>query len=594
MSATIKIPAQFTAVDKFSHVVKGMGRNVGKMASNGIGHIKRFDHKLNRTFKQMGRLSQLAIGVGLGTLFFNAGNDVVEYGDALAQFRTIVSDLNDKEFAKYEKSIFKVAKDTKKSAIDVVASYEKIAGLNAKFAETEKGISQVSKATIKLSKASKDDLGTSAENLVGIMNQFSFGAEQADRTINVLAAGQAVGAASITQTAEAFKNYGSVAAGANITLEESVGLIQTLGKFSIFGSEAGTKLRGVTLKLQKAGMGYASGQFNINDALDESQKKISKLATVREKDAFLLKMFGAENISVGRILLNNIEVYKEFTNGVTGTSEAQKAAEINSNTLKNQLGELKNAFTNNVIEATNTGYAIDFVKGSLGFLGDNIETFTKIGIGLLAMFVAMKGAMFVYAVYQGIATAAAWLAVPANAALAATVWSVTWPILAVIAAIALIVLAFKNWDKITAWFSKQWVKFTSWIGDAWNNLVEWFQEFDFMGFFRDIGQSILRFILAPMRIMLEMASKIPGELGDMAKGALGRLANLTGDVEVRDSLKPVDGPQVTTANKIEELRESTMKGSLNINLNDPGKMVQSTSSRDTPIPVKVTSTQGAF
>lgn len=592
MAASIKIPAQFTAVDKFSHVVKGMGRNVRKMASQGIGHIKRFDHKVNRTFKQMGRLSQVAIGVGLGAIFYNAKNDVIEYGEAVAQFRTIVSDLNDKEFAQYEKGIIAVAKYTKKSAIDVAASFEKIAGLNSKFAETEKGLSTVSKAAITLSKASKDDLGTSAENLVGIMNQFSFGAEQADRTINVLAAGQAVGAASITQTAEAFKNYGSVAAGSNITLEQSVGLIQTLGKFSIFGAEAGTKLRGVTLRLQKAGIGYASGQFSINDALEESRKRMEKMTSARQKDAFLLKTLGAENISVGRTLIANIATFEEFTKGVTGTSEAEKAASINASTLGNRLEELKNMFSTNVIEASNTGEGLNFVKDTMKFLADNIETVTSVGVGLIGLFVGLKGVMGAYAIYQGFATAAAWLAVPANAALAATVWAVTWPILAVIAAIALIVLAFKNWDSITKWFSKQWDKFINFIGEAWNGVVKWFQEFDFMAFFKNIGQSILKFVLTPLRLMLEMAAKVPGGLGEMAKSALGQIADLTGDVEVNSTIKPVDGPQVTMSKNVHQLKETVTQGNLNINLNDPGKMVQSTSMDGNINPVKITPTQG--
>lgn len=622
MPAAIKIPTQFTAVDKFSHVIKGIGRNVGKMANQSMGHIKRFDHRMNRTFKQMGRLSQLAIGVGIGTLFYNATDDVLQYGDALAQFRTIVSDLNDKDFAQFEKGILNVAKDTKKSAIDVAASFEKIAGLNSKFAESEKGISSVSKAVITLSKASKDDLGTSAENLVSIMNQYSFGAEQADRAINVLASGQAVGAASITQTAESFKNYGSVAASANISLEQSVGLIQTLGKFTIFGAEAGTKLRGVTLRLQKAGMGYASGQFSINDALEESRKRMEKITSARQKDAFMQKTFGAENISVGKILMANIKTFDEFTNGVTGTSEAQKAASINSNTLANRLQELKNSFSTNIIETANSGDSLNYVKDALVFVANNIETVTSVGIGLLGTFAGMKAliwgtqaALVAYNVVlgiQGALSGAASIAIGKNAIALGAYNVVTWlattattafgvamnlgllPILLIVGAIAGLIALFYNWDSVMEWFGKQWGNFTNWIGEAWNDVVEWFQEFDFMGFFKDIGQSILKFVLAPMSLMLEMASKIPGGMGEMAKGALGKIADITGEVRVKDNVRAVNGPSVNMANAVNNLQETTMKGSLDINLNDPGKMVESTKTQGNMIPIKVTPTQGVF
>jgi TP901 family phage tail tape measure protein len=329
---------------------------------------------------------------------------MMDYEKSVASFRTIVSDLSDQEFSVFQDKINEVAKDSKKSSIDVAQSFEKIAGLNAKFAETADGLGAVSLASITLSKASGDDLGTSAENLVGIMNQFSMGALEADRAINVLAAGQAVGASTITQTSESFKNFGSVAAGANISLEQSVGLIQTLGKFSVFGAEAGTKLRGSILKLQQAGVGYASGQFNINDALTQAKAKIDKLKTAKKQDAALTKMFGAENISTGRILLANIELYKQFTAGVTGTNEAQNAASINSQTLTVAIDELKNSWVNMLTSSNEANSALDTAKKITRFLTRNLETIVSIGSKVVMFFAAWRallwGAQIAMAAYN--------------------------------------------------------------------------------------------------------------------------------------------------------------------------------------------------
>ena len=41
----------------------------------------------------------------------------------------------------------------------------------------------------------------------------------------------------------------------------------------------------------------------------------------------------------------NTELIEKYTKGVTGTTEAQKAAEINSNTLSNRWKEFKNTLT---------------------------------------------------------------------------------------------------------------------------------------------------------------------------------------------------------------------------------------------------------
>lgn len=394
MAATLRIPTEFSAVDKFTAVVSKMAKNVSSF-TKGVGSaVESVNSKINSVFSSLGTLSQLALGVGLAGIFMGGLEALKEYETAVASFRTIVSDLTDTEFASYKGAMEEVARTTKKSAIDVAKSFESIAGLNAKFAETAEGISAVSKAAITLSKASGDELQVSAENLVGIMNQFSLEATEADRVINVLAAGQAVGAASITQSSEAYKNFGSVAAGANITLEESVGLIQTLGKFSIFGAEAGTKLRGATLQLQKAGLGYKSGQFNINDALADAQKITSKLTTQRAKDTFMLKTFGAENISVGKIILGNIDTYKEYTKGVTGTSEAQKAAEINSNTLANRYQELKNSLVNMLVSNNEASEGLTIMKDALVFVTENLSSIVKWVIYTTSAFISFKIALF--------------------------------------------------------------------------------------------------------------------------------------------------------------------------------------------------------
>jgi TP901 family phage tail tape measure protein len=392
------IPSIFTAIDKFSAPLKGMGRNVQAFAAKteaGVARSERMFRKLTPALSSASKeflsfaSTAAASAAIVGGVSFSV-KSLKDYENALASFRTIVSDLSDKDFAKFEDKIGEVAKETRKSSIDVAASFEKIAGLNATFAETSEGIGAVSKAAILLSKASKDDLGVSAENLVGIMNQFSLGALEADRVTNVLAAGQAVGAASISQSAEAYKNFGSVAKGANITLEQSQGLIQTLAKFSVVGAESGTKLRGSILKLQQAGVGYKSGQFKVNDALEEARAKIDKLKTAKQKDAALTKMFGAENISTGRILLSNIEIYKKYTEGVTGTSEAQKAADINSKTLTVAINELKSAWINMLTGSNKAKSGLNAVRKVIVFITDNLDTIVSIGTKVLLFFAVWK------------------------------------------------------------------------------------------------------------------------------------------------------------------------------------------------------------
>lgn len=622
------IPSIFTAIDKISGPVKAMGRNVEAFANKAevaIARGERTFRKLTPALSSAAKeflafASTAAIAAGIISTIHFSFQSLKDYEDALASFRTIVSDLSDKEFAKYQDQINMVARDTKKSSIDVAASFEKIAGLNADFAKTSEGIGAVSKAAIVLSKASRDDLGTSAENLVGIMNQFGMGALEADRAINVLAAGQAVGAASITQTAESFKNFGSVASGANISLEESVGLIQTLGKFSVFGAEAGTKLRGSVLKLQQAGVGYASGQFNINDALLEASNRINKLRTEKEKDAALNKMFGAENIATGRILLSNIETYKQYTAGVTGTSEAHKAAEINSQSLSVRLDQLKNKWINILTSSESTGNAMSILNKVLVFVTDNMETLLAVGVGVLGFFAAWKAlliggkvAMAAYNIVYGInnalqkkslfytegniyakkadlvmtklMTANQWLL---NAAMSANPIGII--IIAIVALVAIIAVAIKHYNQWGAallmlmgpmgWLINLIQSFRR----NWDMIVSAFKEGGILAGLKAIGKTLIDAMLMPLQQILEIASKIPG---------LGWAGNLAAKVgEMREGLgvntntdesgNPLLEKQAinTEAGKQEALTqrlESTNNAKVDLNVNDPNNRVKATS-----------------
>ncbi|MFN0254508.1 phage tail tape measure protein [Pedobacter ureilyticus] len=633
MAATVKVPTIFSAVDKVSTIVKRMSRNVRSFAStvsSGIAKSNRWFKKLTPSISEAGnellsyaKSAAIAGGIIAGISF--SANAVTDYEQNVASFRTIVSDLSSKDFSVYKKEVGDVATATKASTIEVVQSFEKIAGLNAKFAETSTGIGQVSKAAITLAKASGDELGTSAENLVGIMNQFSLGADQANRTINVLAAGQAVGAASISQTSEAFKNFGSVASGANMSLEQSVGLIQTLGKFSIFGAEAGTKLRGVTLKLQQAGAGYASGQFQINDALAQVSKKYNKLTSQRAKDAFMLKLFGAENISVGKTLLSNIALFKEYTDGVSGTTEAQKAAAINSDTVNKKLEEMKNKWVNIITTSDQAESSLTNAKTAMGYVTDNMEAIISIGSKILLFFAAWKAiiiansiAMGAYNIALGIngaVTGIVSIAVgKSNIALKAYqittkavtaaqwLWNVAMTanpigliIVGIAALIAIVVVVIQKWDEWGAAFSLVMgplgivISLIQSFRRNWDMITKAFKEGGILEGLKAIGKVILDALLQPFEQLLGIIAKVTGF--KWAENAAAGLNKFRAEMGVSMEAKPALG---TPQQKAEELKsQNPQTNTLDVNFNDPDNRVKSTSMKGPlAIPVKVTSTNG--
>ena len=639
MASTLIIPTEFVAVDGFTRIVKGMSGAVSsftKAAGKGITGV---NNAIDKSFSKLGNLSQLLLGLSIGGLFASAVTDLKNYEDGIASFRTIVSDLTDKEFTSFRKEIGNVAKDTNRSTIQVVESFEKIAGLNADFAKTSDGLANVSKQAIILSKASGDELGVSAENLVGIMNQYSLSADKAATVSNILAAGQAVGASSITQSSEAYKNFGSVAKGANITLEQSQGLIQTLGKYSLFGAEAGTKLRGVTLQLQKAGLGYASGQFQINDALLQVQKRLGKLGTAKKQDAYLTKIFGAENITAGKILSNNIDTFKKFTEGVTGTNAATEQAAIKSSTLTESINSVKNAFTNLITTNEEVGKGVTWTKNVMAFLAKNMDTVLTVIVGLLGAYAALKALMLVVrivtianSVAMGLnaaATGVASIAIGQNviamgaykvASILITGLTYAWTaaqwvlnvaltanpigiiIVAIAALIALVIAIIVKWDEWGAALSLflgplGWViSLIQSFRRNWDMVVKAFQTDGILGGLKAVGRVLLDAILMPVQQLLELLSNIPG-LEDLAGSGAKKILELRQSlgVDTGPTNKPVkrlDSPQEVNQKVTQENR---MKGNIDINLNDPGKNVNNVgSSGFLGMPVNIGSTQGAF
>lgn len=650
MAATLRVPTIFTAVDKISSIVKNMSRNVQGFTNKvqaGVGKANRLFNKLTPSIGSAGKeLLSFVSAAGIAAGFF-AGlqfstKAIMDYEDAVASFRTIVSDLNNTEFSKFEKAIGIVATKTKKSTVDVAASFENIAGLNAKFAETADGISMVSEAAIILSKASKDDLATSAANLVGIMNQFNLGAEQSNRVINTLAAGQAVGAASITQSAEAYKNFGSVAKNANITLEESMGLIQTLASKMIVGTEAGTGLKAVILRLQAAGYGYKKGVFNINEALETAKGQYDKLKTAKEKDAYLTDLIGANHINTGAIILGNIDTYKDFTKGVTGTSEAQKAASINSNTLRTKIDELKNTWINLITTNDDSNKGLNKAKEIIGWVTNNMQDLIKwIGIGI-AVFAGFKAiilateivlgvynialgvssalsatasvavgqntiALAAYNVTTKIATAATWLWSGAVKAYTAAQWLLNIAmdanpigliiigIAALIAIIVLVIAKYDEWGAALSLFLGPLgliINIIQSFRRNWDMVVKAFKTGGILGGLKAIGKVLIDAVLMPVQQLLGWLAKIPG-MANLATKGVNKIQEMreslgvnTGEEKV--ALESPESKQIQINNS-----NSNSRNSLDVNFNDPFGLVKSTNSRGPlNIPVKTTKTTG--
>lgn len=217
--------------------------------------------------------------------------------------------------------------DTAARAYTVLASQIQVAEIGMD------GLNTLQEKSITLAQASGMSLDAAAEALAGTINQFGLGADQAERVINVLAAGSKYGAAEISELAQSFKVTGASASAMGLNVEETAGALEVLSKANLKGSEAGTALRNILLKLTTE-LGIDLGETSLEAALTALQPKL-------EDAAYLSKLFGAENIAAAQFLIKNAEAVGMMTEQLTGTGTAQEQAAIRTQTTAQKMAELR-------------------------------------------------------------------------------------------------------------------------------------------------------------------------------------------------------------------------------------------------------------
>jgi len=201
------------------------------------------------------------------------------------------------------------------------------------------GLELLTDSTITLSKASGTTLPDAANTMAGAINQFQLAATDANRVINVLAAGAKYGAAEIPDLAASLKDAGLTASSAGISIETTVAALEVMSQKMIKGGEAGTGLRNVILKLQTENIP------GVNLKIDGLATTLEKLKPRMQDAAFMAKTFGAENINAAQALIGTVDQLREMEKRVTGTNIAMEQAAINDATYiaaKNRLRETVN------------------------------------------------------------------------------------------------------------------------------------------------------------------------------------------------------------------------------------------------------------
>jgi TP901 family phage tail tape measure protein len=349
-------------------ILKGEKRGVNKAfqsAENSIGNVA----------KRLKGLAGFAAFAAVGAAVVGAGKKIAEFEKSISALSAITG-ATGKDLDRLTEASKRIGATTTLSASQAAEAFKLMASAKPDLLDNLDALERTTEAAVTLAEAAGLELGPATAALGEALNQFGKGAEDAGRFIDVLAQGARLGSSEIDQTSEALKNAGVVARLAGLSFEETNAAIQGMAAAGVKGSDAGTKLRSVLVKLQT----QANDEFNpavvgINNALDN-------LAEANLSATEKVALFGEKQVVSAEILIDqrrNIRDLSDELKDSMGAALGQAATRTD-----NLSGDMKRL--GSIFEAVQ----LNLANNSLPVFRGVIQAFTKI-LSILDKLTASEG-----------------------------------------------------------------------------------------------------------------------------------------------------------------------------------------------------------
>lgn len=288
----------------------------------------------------------------------------------------------------------------RQSATEILDAYKLVGSAKPELLQDKEALNAVTQQTLILAQASGMTLKDAVDAVTLSLNQFGDGADQAARYANVMAAGSKYGSAAVESVTKSLRNSGVAAASANVSIEQTVGMIETLAEKGIKDEVAGTGLKKFFLTLQ-------TGADETNPKIVGLETALDNLAAKQLNATKIKEMFGEEGYNVASVLINETEKVKYYTQAVTGTGVAIEQAGIKSQTAAAKLDQAKN-------KMQEMGIALmEKLNPGLVSAANGIVNWTQKGVKLVDFIVRHIGVITtltasIAAYYAGIKIATLW------------------------------------------------------------------------------------------------------------------------------------------------------------------------------------------
>lgn len=283
--------------------------------------------------------------LGMTAAFAAAGIAVVSTAKKIAEFEKSISALSaitgatGADLDKLTEASKRIGQTTTLSASQAAEAFKLMASAKPDLLANLDALEATTEAAVTLAEAAGLELPAATTALGEALNQFGAGADQATRFIDVLAEGARLGSSEIGQTSEALKNAGTVAKLAGLSFEETNAAIQGLAKSGIKGSDAGTKLRAVLIKLQN------QADDNLNPAVVGINKALENLAEANLSTSEKVALFGERSIATADVLVANRKTVLDLSGALEDSlGAANDQARTRTDNLAGDMKRLQSVF----------------------------------------------------------------------------------------------------------------------------------------------------------------------------------------------------------------------------------------------------------
>lgn len=321
-----------SVVDDVDESVNGLG-NASETAAG----------KLEKLGKGMFFLNQVKEGVdNIRGAFNDAIEPGIRFETAMAEVQAI-SGVSGEKLDLISGKARELARAFGTDAADATGVFSNVLSqLGPELADTPAVLEAMGRNAMTLSKTMKGDLNGAITALTTSFNAYEISkddpvqaAKEMETQMNIIAKSAQVGAAEVSDIAQSLSTVGKSAKNSGVSFAEANAALQIFGQSTIKGSEAGTALRNIMMKISAPTDGVAKmmeemgvGMDRLTDKTLPLADRLQALLPIMNNDKVMKGLFGLEDIVAAQTLIGSTDLLREWTDEVQNSTSAIDQAAV--------------------------------------------------------------------------------------------------------------------------------------------------------------------------------------------------------------------------------------------------------------------------